>query len=129
MVHLFRGTCEAIRAMHSYCPSRSTNLSSSHRPNGFVPSSSTLSPERRNAEQTVHSDDEDQDERFPQPEGDVDGGYSYDAASMPLVTKSNVAEGHIVFDGDEEAVETAGSSDRTDNAAIVPYAHRDLKPG
>lgn len=127
MVHLFRGTCEAIRAMHSYSPSRSTNLSSSPRQNEFVPSSSTPPPERR--KQTDHSDDEDQDERFPHPEGDADGGYSYDAASVPLVTKSNVAEGHIVFDGDEEAVETTGSSNRIDNEAIVPYAHRDLKPG
>jgi len=115
--------------MHSYCPSRTTSLSSSHRQNGFVPSSSALPPERHNAERIDHSDDEDQDERFPQPEGDADGGYSYDTASVPLVTKSNVAEGHIVFDGDEEAIETAGSSNRIQNEAIVPYAHRDLKPG
>jgi len=126
MVHLFRGTCEAIRAMHSYCPLRTTNHSSTQRQNGFVPSSSTPPPKRHSAD---HSDDEDQDERFPQPEGDADGGYSYDAASVPLVTKSNIAEGHIVFDGDEEVVETAGSSDKNDNEAIVPYAHRDLKPG
>ena len=129
MVRLFKGTCEAVRAMHSYCPSsRSTSLPSSETQNGFVPSFN-VSPSRRYAtERNDHSDDEDQDERLPQPEGDVDSGYSYDTASVPLVTKTNNAEGQIVFDGDEEATEVAGSSSRSADE-VVPYAHRDLKPG
>jgi serine/threonine kinase 16 len=78
-------------------------------------------------------DDEDNDERFPQAEGDVEGGYSYDGSghgsSVPLVTKFRVeedgSENDIVFDGDEEQHQQQANS----TLAVVPYAHRDLKPG
>jgi serine/threonine kinase 16 len=71
-------------------------------------------------------DDED-DERFPQAEGDAEGGYSYDRSSVPLMTRQKVDEGDIVFDGDEE-FEQAMEHDKP-GSEIVPYAHRDLKPG
>ena len=79
-------------------------------------------------------DDEDIDERFPQAEGDAEGGYSYDGSglgsSVPLVTKFRVEEddepeNDTVFDGDEELHQQQANP----TLAIVPYAHRDLKPG
>ncbi|KAJ7593340.1 other/NAK protein kinase [Mycena floridula] len=113
MVRLFKGACEAVRAMHTYkaAGSKSTTTSSSSPPQQQEPSSR-------------HSDD---DERFPHPEGDGDGGYSYDGASVPLVTKHRVEEeGDVIFDGDEDVHASNGDPSKTE---IVPYAHRDLKPG
>ncbi|KXN88635.1 Serine/threonine-protein kinase ENV7 [Leucoagaricus sp. SymC.cos] len=127
MVRLFGGTCEAVRAMHSYRPSPRSATLLPPKQNGTA-SSSKPKPQRSNIPQNGHSDDEDDDERFPHPEGDADGGYSYDSASVPLVTKNKVAEGEVVFDGDEEAAEIAGSSSGG-SSEVVPYAHRDLKPG
>ncbi|KAG2139198.1 protein kinase [Suillus bovinus] len=121
MIRLFKGTCEAVRAMHDY---HTTTGSSSAQ---LQPSSSSSSHVEEN-----HSDGE--DELFPQPEGDHEGGYSYDkSVNMPLMTKHRAeGDGDVIFDGDEEAsaIQTSqngnvpqGKSER------VPYAHRDLKPG
>ncbi|KIM36166.1 hypothetical protein M413DRAFT_449359 [Hebeloma cylindrosporum] len=112
MVRLFRGTCLAVRAMHEYRPTtpRSAVASKKGGTNG--------KPKRQ-----------DHDERFPQAEGDAEGGYSYDGPSstVPLVTKHQVEEeGEVVFDGDEE-LENAQQGNST--LEVVPYAHRDLKPG
>lgn len=127
MLHYFKGTCEAIRAMHDYrapvsaqanpAPSRANQSSSAHR-------SPSQSPR--------HSEDDD-DEMFPHPEGDADGGYSYhgpgSAANVPLMSKDRPQD-DVVFDGDEELShiqhEGNGSAEHTE---LVPYAHRDLKPG
>ncbi|KAF5359689.1 hypothetical protein D9756_003082 [Leucocoprinus leucothites] len=130
MVRLFKGACEAVRAMHTYRPSpRSAALPPTGKQNGSASPSGAKPPRRNTAEHSNHSDDEDDDERLPQPDGDADGGYSYDGASVPLVTKKSVEEeGEVVFDGDEEAAEIAGSSS-SGTGEIVPYAHRDLKPG
>ena len=70
-------------------------------------------------------DDDDEDSRFPQAEGDAEGGYSYDGPSQPLVNKTRPDENEVVFDGDEELEHEAGPS----SGEVVPYAHRDLKPG
>jgi serine/threonine kinase 16 len=44
------------------------------------------------------------------------------------VTRNGVElEGEVVFDGDEEAAEEV--ADSSSEAAIVPYAHKDIKPG
>ena len=67
---------------------------------------------------------------FPHPEGDADGGYSYgpgprahDSASVPLVSRQDLDDGgDVIFDGDQDTVQN-GSGE------LVPYAHRDLKPG
>lgn len=46
-----------------------------------------------------------------------------EGASVPLVSKAAQDEGEEIYGGDEaERREGAGG-------AIVPYAHRDLKPG
>jgi serine/threonine kinase 16 len=118
MVRLFKGTCEAVRAMHDYrAPAGAQNSSSETNHN------SSRQPPAEDSGR--HSDD---DERFPQPEGDGDNGYSYGSASMPLVSKRRVEEdSDVVFD------ENMGNSHQEDgdpvNKVHVPYAHRDLKPG
>ncbi|KAF5342585.1 hypothetical protein D9611_001799 [Ephemerocybe angulata] len=111
MLRLFRGTCLAVRAMHEYRPTSARSaVQTDNRPKPRRP---------------VAAEDDDRDERFPQPEGDAEGGYSYDGASVPLVTKHRIEEEHdIVFDGDEEAEQHDGPA-----LEIIPYAHRDLKPG
>ncbi|KAI4525978.1 Pkinase-domain-containing protein [Schizophyllum commune Loenen D] len=110
MLRLFRGTCEAIRAMHDY---RAPVASSS--------SAQQQQRQQRRDEQQRHSDD---DERFPHPEGDAEGGYSYDGADVPLVTKHRVEdEGDVIFEGDQDLSSNGG------NTELVPYAHRDIKPG
>ena len=83
-----------------------------------------------------HNDDEDDDDdMLPHPEGDGEGGYSYgagDGASIPLVAKHAVEdEGDVVFDGDEELANRGMSNGHpyTSQTELVPYAHRDLKPG
>jgi len=85
-------------------------------------------------QQQQQDDDGDNDERFPQAEGDAEGGYSYDGpglgSSVPLVTRHRAAEDElendIVFDGDEELHQHRQANS---TLAVVPYAHRDLKPG
>lgn len=124
MVRLFKGTCEAIRAMHDYraplgTTSRENQSSSARRLSGEQPAR--------------HSEDE---EMFPHPDGDADGGFSYDGAaggsSVPLMTKSRLEEEETIFDGDEELkqIQQNGKARADDGQSeLVPYAHRDLKPG
>jgi len=117
MLRLFRGTCLAVRAMHEYRPAtprsaaEAASGSGASGPNGKAPQQ--------------HDDEE--DDRFPQAEGDAEGGYSYDRSSVPLMTRQKVDEVDVVFDGDEE-LEQATEHAKF-GSEIVPYAHRDLKPG
>ncbi|KAF8150874.1 other/NAK protein kinase [Crassisporium funariophilum] len=135
MVRLFRGTCLAVRAMHEYRPTtpgsampakRAGSTNANTNANGG-PSNS----KQQQQQQQRHEDgDDDEDERFPQAEGDAEGGYSYDGSSVPLVTKHRVEEEHdVVFDGDEEMDGQQGQQQSGTALAMVPYAHRDLKPG
>ncbi|OJT03708.1 Serine/threonine-protein kinase ppk13 [Trametes pubescens] len=126
MLHYFKGTCEAIRAMHDYRAPVSTKANP-------APSRANQSSAHRSPSQSPrHSEDED-DEMFPHPEGDADGGYSYhgpgSAANVPLMSKDRPQD-DVVFDGDEELSriqhEGNGNAEHTE---LVPYAHRDLKPG
>jgi serine/threonine kinase 16 len=78
-----------------------------------------------------HDDDHD-DQMLPQPEGDAEGGYSYDGASVPLMTRHRVeSQGDVVFDGDAELEQLRAQQPPEEGAKIefVPYAHRDIKPG
>lgn len=117
MLRMFKGTCEAVRAMHDF---RATTGPPQQSQSNGGPS------RQEQANSGRHSDD---DERFPQPEGDGDGGYSYDTSvNVPLVTKHRIEEeGDVVFDGDEELAEHGNSENA--GKEVVPYAHRDLKPG
>ncbi|EIM91316.1 Pkinase-domain-containing protein [Stereum hirsutum FP-91666 SS1] len=138
MLRLFKGTCEAVRAMHTYCVSSSSSNSSAHpRP-----------PSRGKSHSPGHDDDDDDhDGMLPHPEGDAEGGYSYggpsapsstrgargeprargedrDGANVPLVSRERQEDGDVVFDGDEEI-----QHGEVGTGELVPYAHRDLKPG
>ncbi|KAG6910827.1 hypothetical protein DXG01_007142 [Tephrocybe rancida] len=117
MLRLFKGTCLAIRAMHDFRIRSSASESSQ---------SNGASRHPQPVPQGRHSDD---DERFPQPEGDADGGFSYDSGvNVPLVTKHQMdEEGDVVFDGDEEVAQS--HQEGNGDGELVPYAHRDLKPG
>jgi serine/threonine kinase 16 len=64
---------------------------------------------------------------FPHPEGDAEGGYSYasgkskpDSSRVPLVTSMD--GGDVIFDGEQDTTQSG-------TGELVPYAHRDLKPG
>ncbi len=140
MLRLFKGTCEAVRAMHDYHaplhPRQTNNLSSAIPPSA-LPTSTSVSGSRpsrtkgkRRAAEEDDEDEDDNDERFPHADGDANDGYSYDPKA-PLITKND--ESDVVFDGDEElqqqqpnGVPAHGPEDET---VHVPYAHRDLKPG
>ncbi|KAF8656189.1 hypothetical protein AX16_002627 [Volvariella volvacea WC 439] len=140
IIRWFKGTCEAVRAMHDYrAPVRSRQGNGTSQRAG--PSSSAAGPSKQlpaPAHPDDHSDDEDEDERFPQPEGDTEGGFSYGGpsgsggASIPLMSKQRRGggDGTVVFDGDEELedIPTNGSSG-SGETELVPYAHRDIKPG
>jgi len=123
MVRIFKGTCEAVRALHDYhattgsrsqpCPTSSRNT---------VPSTSHMHhPNDR------HSDDEEGDELLPHPEGNGDS-----SVNVPLVKKHRVDVEDDVFDDDEEVSKIPdlqnGNSEPGKNEH-VPYAHRDIKPG
>ncbi|KAH8100052.1 Pkinase-domain-containing protein [Cristinia sonorae] len=145
MLLLFKGTCEAVRAMHDYqAPIGTSTDPFSSRQNQSQHAKNTnhrrLSGEVGGRPVTHGEDDEDdeEDELFPQPEGDGDGGYSYHGAgssrsTVPLVTKSRPDEGETIYDGDEELSriqrDAARDNAHTGETELVPYAHRDLKPG
>lgn len=114
LLRLFKGTCEAVRAMHHY---RSAKPSSGAPPLPEPPSGSGS------------DDGHEESDMLPHPEGDAEGGYSYapgkskpDSSRVPLVASELMGDGDIIFDGDQDTAQS-GSGD------LVPYAHRDLKPG
>lgn len=125
IVRIFKGTCEAVRAMHDYHTTAGSppQTSSSRMP---APSSSRPQPSNDH-----HSDDEEGDELLPHPEQDGEGGYS--SVNVPLMTKRRVDnEGDVVFDGDEEVLKIQhleNGNTEPGKSEHVPYAHRDLKPG
>jgi serine/threonine kinase 16 len=115
LLRFFKGTCEAVRAMHTYrSPKPSPGSSSSQPPPG-----------------PGIDDGHEESDNFPHPEGDAEGGYSYehgprtiDAARVPLVARNapHLDDGDVIFDDDQDTAQN-GSGE------LVPYAHRDLKPG
>jgi serine/threonine kinase 16 len=125
MIRLFKGTCLAVRAMHSHreVPKAAPQQSSSSS------RTSQRNPRRQEQHHQLHEEDEENDERFPQPEGDAEGGYSYGPAQhIPLMTRERPAE--VVFDGDDEdGRENVNGQVEGGKIELVPYAHRDLKPG
>ncbi|EKM48782.1 uncharacterized protein PHACADRAFT_266143 [Phanerochaete carnosa HHB-10118-sp] len=137
MLRLFKGTCEAVRAMHDYrapIASRS-NPRVSRENQSSSADRRPQQPQRNINADNGHSDDED-DAMLPQPEGDAEGGYSYHGpasrSSVPLLNRGPDV-GEAIFDGDEELARIQQSG--VENGAtpgdteLVPYAHRDLKPG
>ena len=145
MLTLFKGTCQAIRAMHDYrAPVGTSNdpFSRQNQSQHATTNHRRLSGEAQTTSRPpAHGDDDDDedDELFPHPEGDAEGGYSYHGSSaghsaVPLVTKLRPEdEGETIYDGDQELMrmQNEGASNEAHNGAteLVPYAHRDLKPG
>ncbi|THH31424.1 hypothetical protein EUX98_g2733 [Antrodiella citrinella] len=148
MLHLFKGTCEAIRAMHDYrAPIGTSSDPFASRQN--QPQHATASTNHRRLSGEIggrpvtHGDDDDDDddehdELFPQPEGDAEGGYSYHGSTagrsaVPLITKLRPEEeGETIYDGDEELSRIPKDGPNGGHAGeieVVPYAHRDMKPG
>ena len=120
MVRLFKGTCEAVRAMHHYRAPMGPQQSSS---GSGQPSTRRQPPE----DSGRHSDD---DERFPQAEGDGEDGYSYQSSSIPLVSRHQAAEdADVIFEDHEDASQVEQGNGDPSKTEHVPYAHRDLKPG
>lgn len=83
--------------------------------------------------QHTREDSVDEDERnqmLPEPEGDDEGGFSYDnggSKGVPLLTRKKVEQGDVIFEGDQELSDPQPPS--TGEGELTPYAHRDLKPG
>ena len=136
MLRYFKGTCEAIRAMHDYrAPAGTKSAPFSSRAN------QSASAQRAPSAPGSPRHSEDEDEMFPHPEGDADGGYSYHggpstSSRVPLVNKNGPGMEHEhepLFDGDEELErlqhEGANGNASAAQTELVPYAHRDLKPG
>ncbi|KAH9987311.1 other/NAK protein kinase [Russula compacta] len=114
LLRLFKGTCEAVRAMHTYRAERPAS----------GPSSSSQPPPGPGSD-----DGHEETDMFPHPEGDAEGGYSYgpgtnthNSGRMPLVAREPLDDSDVIFDGDQDIAQS-GSGE------LVPYAHRDLKPG
>ena len=127
MLTLFKGTCEAVQAMHNYhalvpinTPASNAPGTRAHhsaqsststiRPETFRPQPSKLKDGYTNPSNIADDDEEEpeDDHSFPEPEGDADGGFSY-GGSVPLVPPKNKKGGGkgkskpaVVFDGDEE---------------------------
>ncbi|KAG6333022.1 hypothetical protein ID866_6066 [Astraeus odoratus] len=127
MIRIFKGTCEAVRAMHDY----HTTSASEMQPQTLPARNGAGSSSQPGMSAEHHSDDEDGDELLPHPEGDGDGGYSYKSSvNVPLVTKRRIEEGDTVFDGDEDLPKgQPPNGSATGKDVHVPYAHRDIKPG
>ena len=143
MVNLFKGTCEAIRAMHDYrAPvgsqsrqnAQATSRSNTRRLSGEDQSSRLPQPEH-------HSDDEYDDEGFPQPHGDEEGGYSYhNSGAVPLSNKLPSKKGRGGGGGEESGLMNGDPADLevhrsspapggSSETELFPFAHRDMKPG
>jgi len=142
MVKLFKGTCEAIRAMHDY---RAPVGSQSRRDAQAASRSNTrrLSGEQQSSRlpQLEHHSDGEDDEGFPQAHGDEEGGYSYhNSGGIPLPNKLPRKKGRGagrdeesgLMNGDPADLEVhraspaPGGSSETE---LFPFAHRDMKPG
>ncbi|KAI9057253.1 other/NAK protein kinase [Trametes sanguinea] len=147
MLHYFKGTCEAVRAMHDYrapvgtkSDSSRANQSQASHARRLSGEANRLSGEREREHEhgDDHGSEDEDDEMFPHPEGDGEGGYSYhgpggsSSANVPLMSKSR-SHDEMVFDGDEELErlqhQGANGNAHPGETELVPYAHRDLKPG
>jgi serine/threonine kinase 16 len=154
MLKLFKGTCEAVRAMHDFrAPVKSAaDLAKESKANGSARSQPRMTS---SLPQPVHHGDDDDDyvdQGFPQPEGDEEGGFSYGGGgggggssssnkrsgqSIPLMSRDqeeheeHELDNEVVFDGDQELTDQQWHSNTTapkGEMELVPYCHRDLKP-
>jgi serine/threonine kinase 16 len=141
MMRYFKGTCLAVRAMHDYRTVMNNNSNSI----GTLSTPGLSQPEDGPSARRDDDDDDEPDIELPEPEGDLEGGYSYGGASMPLVSRNKKRSRgkdrgvDVLFDGDDELerlnahpAPEIGPSDHLPpgtKTELVPYAHRDIKPG
>lgn len=118
MVRIFKGTCEAICALHDY------HTTSGSQPQPRPTSSRHSLP---STSQGHHSDDEEGDELLSHPEGNDDS-----SVNVPLVKRRQVDVEDGVFDDEEEVSkipDLRNGNSEPGKSEHVPYAHRDIKPG
>jgi len=117
MIRIFKGTCEAVRALHDYHTTPGSQPQSRQAP---TPSTSQSHHSNDN-----HSDDEEGDELLSHPQGNGDS-----SVNIPLVKKHRTDVGDGVFDDDEEISKIPDlPNGNSESGKSEPYAHRDIKPG
>lgn len=145
MLELFRGACLAVRAMHTYRPSKkSAQVTSDANPNSLATGTSSMQPPSRphspapehehdaHESHTLlnHPSSHDNHDEIHADDGEGEG-YSYpQGASVPQVIdrmESGAGANEVVFDGDEELARKEGTSIK-EEGDILSYAHRDIKP-
>lgn len=135
MLRIFRGTCEAVRAMHRYrLPSIPlTKGSNASNDNGRTPSPAYPPKPKLTIDSTFHDDTN--DDEVPSGRLVATGSSTTLDSAVPLLrTQLEGGEGvalednEVVFDGDEELGGASGAQARA-TGEIIPYAHRDIKPG
>lgn len=123
IVRIFKGTCEAVRALHDYhtvSGSQSQSRPTSSR--ATVPSTSPV-----HQQDDHHSDDEEGDEFLSHPQGNGDS-----SVNVPLVKRRQVDVEDGIFGDDEEVSripDLQNGNPESGKGEHVPYAHRDIKPG
>lgn len=146
MVRLFKGTCEAVRAMHDFQAIVPANATGNARAPGHSSNSSTATirpadfqrPKMGDVDEEEEPDD---DQSFPAPDGDAEDGFSYGGA-VPLVPPKNKNKGGknkarpdrsaLVFDGDEELERLNSESSATlvqDNGGGLANPNGEIPPG
>jgi len=101
MVQIFRGSCEAVRAMHQH--------------KAVVRRGGPKAPA-----QAPEDDDDEEEHGLPAPEGDAEGGFSYHAAPAPSRAPRRKPSRQA------PSAEDIPESEREE--VLQPWAHRDIKP-
>lgn len=122
MVRIFKGTCEAVCALHNY----QTASGSQTHPHPTPSRRAAPSPSHMDHSNDHHSDDEEGDELLSHPIGNGDS-----SVNVPLVKKHQVDVGDDLFDSEEvsKIPDPQNENPESGKGEHVPYAHRDIKPG
>lgn len=124
MVRIFKGTCEAVRALHDY----HTTPGSQSEPRPTPSRNSAPPTSHLHHLNDHHSDDEEGDEFLSHPQSSGDS-----SVNVPLVKKKHwLGMEDDVFDHEEEVSKIPGlqsGNSEPGKSERVPYAHRDIKPG
>ncbi|KDE05248.1 NAK protein kinase [Microbotryum lychnidis-dioicae p1A1 Lamole] len=144
-LQLFLGTCLAVRAMHTYTPSRSSSAAadpssssstSVNDPSSYPPTSS-MSHQATNTEDEEDGDEEDGDE---EDEGLVRAGE--ETEGQALIGGVEALKGAVVQEREDSGLPGLGDSTVAlgklgaalgkksggANNGVEPWAHRDIKP-
>lgn len=121
MLAIFRGTCEAVKAMHTY---RLPDVGA-HRAGGRRPAQSSTTVDQERAEEGAQTGDQDQVPLMSlQGHAGADGTEDAEGSAYPPRPNPNPGAG-------KEVVRPALGGDGVEEGRggeMVPYAHRDIKP-